>query len=155
MIVDRLNNFKLYNSSVAWKKAFDFLAGLNENSPEGKFEIQGQDIFCSISRYETLVPWECALEAHRKYVDIQIVLDGAESIDWYPINVLTIKDPYDNEKDVEFYNRMQDSWSRIDLCPGIFAVFFPSDAHMPRLMIGEFPKTIKKAVIKIRADLLK
>lgn len=155
MIVDQLANYKAYNPSPAWEKAFAFLSKLDESSPEGAFEIQGKDIFCRVMSYETCVPWECVLESHRRYVDIQAVLDGAESIDWYPTKILTIKDPYDNEKDVEFYNRMTDSWGRIDLSPGVFAVFFPQDAHMPKLMVGEFSKTIKKAVIKIRADLLK
>ena len=35
--------------------------------------------------------------------------------------------------------------------PGLFAVFFPQDAHMPGLAVDQ-PEPVKKMVIKIRWD---
>jgi beta-galactosidase beta subunit len=36
--------------------------------------------------------------------------------------------------------------------PGIFAMFWPVDAHMPGLQIAVKPEMIKKAVMKVNID---
>lgn len=38
------------------------------------------------------------------------------------------------------------------MTPGLFALFGPNDAHMPRLQLIDKPEVVKKAVMKIRID---
>ena len=91
-------------------------------------------------------PEEGALfEAHRKYIDIQFVISGEELQGYAPLSSLKIKDAYDLEKDIAFYNG---DGSLFHLTPGSFAIYFPNDAHKPNLMIDK-PAALKKIVVKI------
>ena len=63
--------------------------------------------------------------------------------------------PYDAEKDVEFYAQTDNQKIVTHLMPGIFAAFFPQDAHMPGVSVGGSPAFVKKVVVKIKAELLK
>ena len=94
-------------------------------------------------------------EAHRKYVDIQCLLEGQENIESTVLNGLTVDMPYDAEKDVEFYAQTDNQKIVTHLMPGIFAAFFPQDAHMPGVSVGGSPAFVKKVVVKIKAELLK
>lgn len=154
MIVDRLENWEVYPYGAAWAKAFMFLGSLNPDTAEGRHEIQGDDIFALVMSYETRTPSNAVLEAHRKYVDIQTVLRGSEGCEWFPIRGLVPDTRYDEAKDAEFFNRPSPGPVRIDIVSGVFVTFFPEDAHMPALIVGENREQIKKVVVKIKADLL-
>ena len=94
-----------------------------------------------------------AFETHRKYVDIQAVLMGRERIEVISRDRLSVDKPYDETKDLELY-LYAPGQAHLELYPGTFALFFPHDAHMPGLMIGQQPEFVKKVVIKIKTDLL-
>ncbi len=154
MIIDRLQNWHMYELGSAWRAAFEFLETLTEETADGRYELRGDEIFAIVMSYETRGADEAILEAHRRYVDIQTVLDGREGFAWFPVPSLTVDQPYDAEKDVEFYSRLEAAPARVDISPTLFVALFPEDAHMPTLMVGDQRKTIKKVVVKIRADLL-
>lgn len=87
-----------------------------------------------------LVPREKArLEAHKRFIDIQVPLKGVEQMGWTPIDqVRHVLEPYNETKDVAFYG---DSASALfDVRPGQMAVFFPEDAHAPNIGIGNHRK---------------
>lgn len=155
MIVDCLKNWDSYFSGEDWKCAFEFLMSLGPDSEEKEYPLKGKDIFARIMSYETRLPAAAMLEAHRKYVDIQTVLVAAEAIEWFPVDTLEVKMPYDTAKDVEFYNRPRQGPGRIDIHPGTFVIFFPKDAHMPQLVAGTTPELVKKVVVKINVELVK
>jgi YhcH/YjgK/YiaL family protein len=116
--------------------------------------VQGEEIFAIVMSYETRCADEAILEAHRRYVDIQTVLRGQEGFEWFPVPSLAVDHPYDAEKDVEFYRRLEAGPARVEVSPSLFVALFPEDAHMPTLMIGKRRELIKKVVVKIRKDLL-
>lgn len=155
MIVDRIENWSRYSNSPAWQEAFRFLEKLNANSEEGETQLGQGDgrLLARVMSYPTRKPAEAVLEAHRRFIDIQMVLDKSEAIGWYPLEDLQSKDPYDTEKDVEFFQHPSIETGRIDVHPGTFVVLFPEDAHMPQLMTGAAPETIKKVVVKMSVDL--
>ncbi len=154
MIVDRLDNWDSYFFGDVGNKVFEFLMSLTPDTEEGERHLQGDDIFARIMSYETRPPEAAVLEAHRKYVDIQTVLTGAEGFEWFPTDGLSTDIPYDESKDAEFYKRPHSGPARIDVYPGIFVVFSPQDAHMPTLMVGDTAELIKKVVVKVKTELL-
>jgi biofilm protein TabA len=84
------------------------------------------------------------LEAHRKFMDLHIVLEGCDCFGYKPLsNCLEIVSEYN---EIDDYVLFQDSYQiNHILLPNEFAIFLPSDAHAP--LIGE--EYCKKVVIKI------
>ncbi|OPZ11158.1 MAG: hypothetical protein BWZ10_02238 [candidate division BRC1 bacterium ADurb.BinA364] len=162
MIADLTQNWKRIAAGLlsqpsgqaeAWAEAFAFLQSLGGNAPEGVTAIRGRDIYARVLSYPTIEREAGKFESHIDYVDIQAPLIGAEAIEWNPIRALEVKSAYDQENDVVFYVTPERSFGRVFLMPGMFAVLFPDDAHMPQLRVpGE--DSVKKVVIKIRHALV-
>lgn len=137
-------------SGQPWDRAFEFLTSLNGDANEGRYELDGDTVYAAVDSYETRTPESALPEAHRDYIDIQVVLAGHEQIAWWPTPDLQVKTPYEFKKDIAFFDRPEDADATLDMVPGRFAVFFPCDAHMPCLQIGDGPTPVKKVVVKIR-----
>jgi len=153
LIIDRVENYGSYPYGSAWNTAFTFLRTVTQDSEETKYEIQGDDIYAIIASYNTKEPHK--FEAHLEYVDIQCLLEGQELIESTILNELTVDVPYDSEKDVAFYLKTDSLKTVSHLLPGIFIAFFPHDAHMPGVSVGDSPEFVKKIVVKIKAELLR
>ncbi len=134
---------------LAFTKAIEFLRlrGLHD-LPDGKVEIEGNNIFAIIQRYETYEAVVPTFEYHRKYIDIQYLVSGEEIIGWAPVERMTVTTPYDAEKDVAFGTMAAGKWTPVLLQPGQAAVFWPEDGHAPRLAAAA-PSAVMKIVIKI------
>jgi len=152
MIVDRLENWRHYFTGPAWTRVFGFLASLTPDAESGVTHIDNEAIYARVMSYETRGPDDAVLETHEQYVDVQMALAGAEGIDWFPKSGLEVKTPYDAVTDVTFYHRPGVSPAHVDVHPGTFAVFFPEDAHMPQLVVGDAPAEVKKVVVKVHVD---
>ncbi len=150
MIVDRLENAELYEA--IYSKLTRGLALLKDkslaNKPDGKYEAEGQEIYYIVQRYITKPLDEGRLEAHRKYIDIQYIAAGRETFGYAPLTALKEKIEYDDEKDVAFYE-VPEGLSLTRLSSGMFAVFFPQDAHMPCLRVAG-PENVTKIVVKVK-----
>ena len=46
--------------------------------PEVRHELDGDRLFAIVQRYRTRLPQEARWEAHRKYVDVQCVVEGVK-----------------------------------------------------------------------------
>lgn len=148
MIIDRIENCDTFSFlGSRFESGFNFL---KENDlrafPEGKHEIEGDDVFVIISAYKTKSPEESSPEAHRLYADIQCMISGSENIGYDMFNGQKILKEYDPEKDFMLYDAVQNS---VTLREGMFAVFYPQDIHQPGLIINE-PAGVKKAVVKVK-----
>ena len=154
MIIDEIENSNLYPYGAAWNVAFEFLVALDDNAEEGRYVLQGDEMYAVIESYDTRSRLSTLPEMHRKYVDIQMVLSGSEQIAWWPTQHLTPAKPYNPERDIAFLDRPDSASVALDLVPGRFAVFFHGDAHMPGLHIGRSPTRVKKVVVKISGQLL-
>ncbi len=155
MIIGRLANWSDHVSGPVWARAFEFIQSLDARSSDAETAIDGSDMFARVMSYATRTPDQGVLEAHREYIDIQSSIVNCERIDWFPASGLTVKTPYDATNDVEFYERTGCAPARVDVHPGTFAILYPQDAHMPQLVAGEKPCTVKKVVIKIRLAYLR
>jgi len=52
---------------------------------------------------------------------------------------------YDHEADIQFFNDAPDLW--FPVAAGVFAVFFPEDAHMPLISSGQIHKVVVKIAV--------
>lgn len=154
MILGRLEHWDRILAGPVWETAFRHLQGLGPEAPEGFTELMGKDMMARVMSYDT-VPWEASkLEAHREFVDIQAPLQHGERIDWFPLEALAPVTDYHPDKDVRHYARIGPAPVSMCLEPGMFAVFFPEDAHMPKLVV-DHPRRMKKVVVKVRLSLLR
>ncbi len=86
------------------------------------------------------------LETHRRYIDIQLTVTGADDIGWKPAARCSSYDQeYDDEKDVAFFSDEPDVW--VTTSPGRFGIFFPEDAHAPLGGTGPIHKIVVKAAV--------
>jgi YhcH/YjgK/YiaL family protein len=140
-----------YKNSERWKKAFAFLNDNDLKKIELKrYDIDGDNLFVTLSEYNTKNPEDARYEAHRKYIDIQYVVTGGEEIGIAPVTFQdSVLQEYNPTKDIEFLSIMDGKNSKAD--PASFFIFFPSDAHMPGLKEG-VNAPVRKAVVKIRID---
>jgi len=155
VIVDQLKNWKNYFTSPVWETIFGELLALNENTPEMEKKIHGDDIILKVFSYTTIDPQDelAELESHRQYLDIHTSIIHAERIDWFPSASLKVIKPYDDKEDAVYYEWREPVGAGIVMLPGLFALFGPNDAHMPRLHAAGKPQNVKKAVMKIRFDM--
>jgi len=149
MIVDKTDNLKLYiHLGSKFQKAFTFIADpeliLLDN---GKYEIDGENVFALVNEYKTKDEIDGKFEAHRKYIDVQFVAKGIEQIGYVPFRNQEIISEYNEEKDIAFFSGDK---SFIKIEQGMFAVFFPNELHMPGIK-ASIPENVKKIVVKIKA----
>lgn len=117
-----------------------------ENKEKGSYQIDGDAFFFNLVEYETCALEERFWEAHRKYIDVHIMLRGQERIDVNFIENMLQK-PYE-EKD-DFLPLTGDAAGYIDLShSGDFLICYPDDAHRTAIKVKESGK-IKKAIFKV------
>lgn len=148
MIIDTLDNLSFYAQlNPLINRVMDFLLANDLYEMEdGKYPIVGDDLFLNLTTAKSKDPNEAVIETHRKMIDIQIPLSGAETYGYTPLCDLPEAD-YDNENDI---SKMPDilGQSYVTCLPGMFAIFFPQDGHAP--CISTDP-TIRKAIFKMKA----
>jgi YhcH/YjgK/YiaL family protein len=150
MIYDALENAYLY-ADRRLAVGFSFLtAGATYGLPSGRYEL-GEGAYANVAGYDTSPAVSAAFEAHRRYIDIQALIDGEEVIQIAPLADVTEIEAYDEEKDIAFYAEPGDE-STLLMRPGVFAVFYPGDAHRPGVMTSHTPRTVKKIVVKIPVE---
>jgi YhcH/YjgK/YiaL family protein len=93
----------------------------------------------------------CFIESHRNYIDFQLVLSGAEQMEYVDIDKLTVSNPYDVSKDLIKYE-MTDHTSKFLLESGDLAIFLLDDAHIGLPKFKE-PELVYKTVIKLPVEL--
>lgn len=149
MIFDNLNNCNLYFPvHPDFEKAFNFLKNTNFSSADcGKIEIENDKIFAMISNYKTKPIFDVKWESHKKYIDIQCLITGAELIGFSDIKNMIALTEYDENKDILFYSG-EGHYLTLDTTN--FAIFFPQDAHAPCISLTENQENVLKVVIKIK-----
>ncbi len=149
MITDRLENaHKYYALHPSFAKAFAILQNPDLAKLEhGKHVIDGDKIYASIGINKGRQKNEALLEAHRKYIDIQYVIEGYDEMGWSNVDdCRMIATPYKPDGDIEFFADKPALYKKVQA--GQFAIFFPEDAHAPVISDGD----ILKVVIKVAVD---
>jgi biofilm protein TabA len=148
MILDTLSSSARYEGlGPRFALAFQWLRSIDPSTlPDGKTAIDGTDVYVLAQRGLTKPLDQVKWEAHRNYADIQYIVSGSEAMFWEALEKTTLGE-YNPEKD--FQALEVDSWVDLEVPEGQFAVFFPSDAHRPGILIpGADP--VYKLVVKVR-----
>lgn len=129
----------LFGRAFAFLRSTDFKA-----LAPGKHDIQGEAIFAIVEACMGRTRAEAKLECHRRYIDIQLVLEGNDEMGWKPLGeCVEPATEYDTARDIRFFSDAPSSW--IATPPGMFCLFFPDDAHAPLVSSG----LIRKVVVKV------
>ncbi|MDP3480425.1 MAG: YhcH/YjgK/YiaL family protein [Desulfoprunum sp.] len=147
MIFDSLTNFSVYQLlHPMFKDVQAFISTTNlHDLPIGKHPINELGAYASVNEYLTKSIEESFIECHRKYIDLQILVWGEEKVGVAPKHSC-VEQFYDATKDLQKLIGMVDY---ITLVPGLFAIFFPDDAHKPSVKSGVEAVSVKKIVFKI------
>jgi YhcH/YjgK/YiaL family protein len=85
------------------------------------------------------------LECHRRYIDIQYVLEGIDEMGWKArTDCHAPVSEYSDERDIQFFHDTPTTW--IATPPHSFCIFFPEDAHAP--LVSE--TLVRKVIFKSR-----
>ncbi|MBK7630491.1 MAG: YhcH/YjgK/YiaL family protein [Ignavibacteriales bacterium] len=148
MIIDKLSNSNLYSGlGERISKAFTYLKETDFIKMElGKYEIEGDNVFALVNEYTTKDENEGKLEAHKKYIDVQFVAKGSELMGYAPLENQKVIDEYNEQNDITFFSGDK-SFTQVN--EGMFAIFFPTDVHLPGIKVNE-SSYVKKIVIKVK-----
>lgn len=150
MIVDYLYRFKQYTRNIPELfEAIKFAEKVRkDNLPVGRYMVGNN--YALVQEGTTRPFAEGKFEAHKKYLDVQIMIDGFEYMEYTDLIDLILDVPYDEQKDIEFLNG---KGCPLLIKPGMFYVVYPGDGHKP-CCHGTQPSNYKKVVVKIRIDKL-
>ncbi len=122
--------------------------------PLGKTCIDGERVFANVMNAKTRRVEDARFETHRRYIDVQIDLEGAECFKTTPGAMVPITE-FDVEGDKGFWHAAPENHDLLDgtLANGRFALFVVGEPHMPNLVCeGAEVGPIKKICFKILAD---
>lgn len=129
------------------KEAFDFLESTNwEDLAMGRVEINEDNIFAFHSKYSTKLYDGAIWEAHRKYLDIQFMIEGYEKIGICDIEKMFVNREYSEEADAVL--GIAEAEKEVFLREGDFVILFPKEAHVPGITIKD-SEPVHKIVVKI------
>ncbi len=127
-------------------RAFDFARATDFTAlADGTYPVGDDGVRALVQRYTTKPAHEGRWEAHRAHIDLQMVVQGEESVGVAPLARL-VAEPYDADRDLLWLTGDGD---RVTLRPGEFVLLWPDDGHMPGIAIAE-PAPVLKVVFKIR-----
>ena len=117
-----------------------------------KIEITSE-IFAIEQSYYTRQSEESLFESHIKYIDIQFLISGEETIEVVHTDLLEVDSEYNKEGDYSLYKVNPDS-SKIIMKNGDLSILFPEDGHMPGLKSGNKSQRVFKTVVKVPLTLI-
>jgi biofilm protein TabA len=149
MIIDTIANaYKYFGIHPLFSKAFDYINQTDLENGDGRFDIDGNNLKAIFSNKTGMTTAESTakFECHNRHIDIQVCINGVETIGWKPrTKCASQKGDYNPEKDVLFFNDAPDMF--FQLTNGQFVIFFPDDVHAPMIGEGEIKKVVIKAKI--------
>lgn len=150
MIYDMLKNICYYRGISVWlDKAIDFLEQTDLNAlPLGRTEIFQDKVFANVMEAEAKNENEVEYEIHKKYMDIQIDLEGTEKIliGGIPTGQIRVF-----EEEIDFGTVVCERAASLIMGPGRFVVCMGQEPHKPGIVVFE-EKKLKKCVIKVAVE---
>jgi len=128
-------------------RAFEYIRDTDLLSlAPGRYPIVDKQLFVIVENVAGRTREAAKLECHRRYIDIQLVLEGLDEMGWKALaDCVDPVSDYSAEKDIRFFHDAPTSW--IATPPGAFCIFFPEDAHAPLVSAGQIRKVIFKIAL--------
>ena len=148
MILDTIAKIERYSSlHPLFPRVIEFIHDTDLNTlTAGIHPIIGKQLFVIVEEEQGRTREQAKLECHRKYIDIQLVLEGTDEMGWKPLaDCHQPLDEYSAKRDIRFFDDAADSW--ISTPANAFCIFFPDDAHAPLVSTGEIRKLIFKVAV--------
>ncbi len=143
---------------LAVQDILQYLNSLDQSSLElGRHELPNYDpkqAWFVVLEYEK-EPISCFMpEVHKYHSDLQIVLQGSETMAWsldtgHHVNA----EEYNKDRDLQFYQFENIKLNYIEALPGSFYLFTPNIVHITNIHDGN-SQPVRKLVVKIHNDLL-
>lgn len=147
MIYDVIKNVGKYRGQSIWlDKAISFLETTDLKSlPIGRTEIDGDKVFVNVMEAKARKEEELQFEIHKKYMDIQIDIEGSENIK-IGFDVNNVFQAYKEEID----------FGAVDCTESItcslgkerFIICMSDEPHKPGIATGD-DTYLKKCVVKV------
>jgi YhcH/YjgK/YiaL family protein len=146
MIIDRLaNESPLYQLPSRLARALEYLRATDMRAVAlGRHDLDDDQLFALVQEYTTRTADQCVWEAHRRYIDVQFVVTGAERMGIASLGQMREREAYDSARDVAFFEPGSEF---VTIRAGMFAIFGPEDVHSPCHVAGH-PGLVRKVVIK-------
>lgn len=148
MILSSLSQSSRYASlHPLFQSAFDYIRDTDLFAlVPGRYNIVGDDLIAIVELVSGKTKERARLEAHRRYIDIQLVLEGDEQMGWKPLaDCLNPVGEHSDERDIRFFHDAPASY--VPVPPDHFCIFFPEDAHAPLVGGGQIRKVIFKIAV--------
>jgi len=114
---------------------------------KGKFDIKDETFFGIGLEYNTKSESECLWEAHQKYLDIHVILEGEEVINISETSTMKQTMEFDYENDYQLFEGKKQH--HIYLREGEFLALYPNECHQTAVRLKE-ASFVKKIVFKIK-----
>jgi len=140
---------KIYLPSALQKTFEEMLSHDLTSLTLGKHPLKSiADAFFIVQEWSTKLVHDAPIEAHKRFIDIQYLVKGAERIGVaLPDGSLSPIEDRLEKDDIAFF-RTPKNESFITLSPGQFVVFYPDELNRPCCCI-DVPAVIRKTVIKV------
>lgn len=144
MLIQRLERLMADSARLPHlEDALTCLAEHRDAPAPARFDFPGG--YLMLQEGVTIALDEGDYEAHRRYLDVQVLLEGTETVVWSDISALRPSVPYDPEKDKTMFTG---EGCNMTLLPGTCYVCWPEDGHKA-CRHTEQPAHYRKAVIKL------
>ncbi len=150
MIIDRVENIGCYSKlGASFAAAARFLQSIPlEDIEPGHYDIDGENAYANVIERE-ITEHTDVWEAHNRYADIHLILEGHEQIGFYPRSRLDEELRFAENSDCAVAEGLKGML--IPLQKGEFVIALPQDVHMPNYPSAEGSYS-KKMVLKIKMD---
>ena len=128
-------------------KALEYLNSINLDELKLGKNVVNDWLYINVQEYMTKNLSECRFESHKKYVDIQMMINGIEAIDTSDIDKLELETEYNEESDVMFWKK-KNNQMRTVITNKSYVILYPQNAHMPCIAVDK-PVKVKKLVAKV------
>jgi YhcH/YjgK/YiaL family protein len=141
------------NPNFAIRKCIEFLKNNGwTDIALGRHDIKDTEIYAMVSEYNTRFFEESNWEAHKKYADLQVVLDGEENIFVSDISSMKTGEYHSDSDYLECDGDVEET---VYMDSTIGLLLMPEDVHMPGICVNAAPSYVKKCVFKIPIDYLR
>lgn len=156
MIHDSLSRWRTLpglSDHPIWSAAFQWLESHAATAHEGDHPLGRDGFFARVMAYPTKDRTEARYEMHRKTIDIQYTVEGAEAIEVTAPTLLNPLNNYSEAAEVEHFDTPKSGNVRVDNLAGWFTILLAGEPHMPQLK-ADGKSSVRKVVVKIPADLV-